>query len=151
MTPHSTGSPSSILEGGKLKPGIYKIQNIRSETFLDIEVYTREACCRPAKDLGEGRGFWEIKNFGVGYTVQFVEPGKPEQFCTRTGKLGESQLVVAAYPVAWRVEVVDDAQHRGFEYIRLCWGITDLVWNLDNGSRDNGAKVRSSQVPRDYG
>jgi len=47
---------NSIFKDGKLKPGIYKIQNIFSETFLDIEVYPRELCCRPARDLGEGRG-----------------------------------------------------------------------------------------------
>ena len=29
-----------------------------------------------------------------------------------------SQLSVAVYPVAWRVEVVDDVRHRGFEYVR---------------------------------
>ena len=28
------------------------------------------------------------------------------------------QLRVAAYPVAWRIEIVDDPNHRGFEYIR---------------------------------
>ena len=31
MTLRSTSDPSSILENGKLKPGIYKIQNIQSE------------------------------------------------------------------------------------------------------------------------
>ncbi|KAF9649746.1 hypothetical protein BDM02DRAFT_3128113 [Thelephora ganbajun] len=142
MTPHSTSGLSSILEDGRLKPGIYKIQNIRSETYLDIEVHTREVCCRPAKDLEEGRGFkWEVKTLGGGYTVEFVEPGKPEQFCTRPGRLGDFPLVVAAYPVAWRVEVVDDAKHRDFEYVRFCWGGTNLAWNLDFGSKLNGAKV----------
>ena len=89
MTLHSTSDSSSIFENGKLRPGIYKIQNIQSETFLDIEIHTREVCCRPAKDLGEGRGFvglfpsflsvsndqkWEIKRFGAGCTVQVVSP-----------------------------------------------------------------------------
>ena len=87
MTLRSTSDSSSILENGKLKPGIYKIQNIQSEAYLDIEVPTREVCCRPAQNLGEGRGFvrrhpssllvsddqkWEIKNLGAGYTVQMV-------------------------------------------------------------------------------
>ena len=27
-------------------------------------------------------------------------------------------LSVSAYPVAWRMEVVDDDVHRGFEYVR---------------------------------
>ena len=31
-------------------------------------------------------------------------------------------LYVAAYPVAWRIELVDDDAHRGFEYAR---------WELD--------------------
>ena len=29
-----------------------------------------------------------------------------------------SPLSVSAYPTAWRVKVVDDAIHRGFEYFR---------------------------------
>ena len=56
MTMNSTNDSSSIFKDGQLKPGIYKIQNIQSETYLDIEVHSREMCCRPAKDLGEGRG-----------------------------------------------------------------------------------------------
>jgi len=28
-------------------------------------------------------------------------------------------LSVAAYPVAWRIEIVNDDPHRGFEYVRL--------------------------------
>ena len=30
----------------------------------------------------------------------------------------ERQLYVTTYPVAWRVEVVNDDMHRGYEYIR---------------------------------
>ena len=56
MTMNSTNDSSSIFKDGRLKPGIYKIQNIRSETYLDIEVHSREMCCRPAKDLGEEGG-----------------------------------------------------------------------------------------------
>ena len=88
MTLNSTSDSSSILKDGKLKPGIYKIQNIHTETYLDIEVHTRKVCCRPAENLKEGRGLvsrrsssvahttdnlqWEIKQFGAGYTVQRV-------------------------------------------------------------------------------
>ena len=57
MTFHSTGNIPSNFEDGKLKPGVYKIQNIQTETYMDIEVHTREACSRPAKDLEGGRGF----------------------------------------------------------------------------------------------
>jgi len=141
MTLHSTSDSSSILEGGKLKPGIYKIQNIQCETYLDIEVHTREVCCRAAKSLGEGRGLWEIKSFGAGYTIQRVEPGKPEQFCILLGKLGECDLSVAPYPVAWRVDVVNNEKHRGHEYVSFYWGNTTWMWSLKGASKEDGTKV----------
>jgi hypothetical protein len=51
--------------------------------------------------------------------MQF-EPGKPEQFCTvMNDSLKGSPLSVTAFPVAWRVEIVSDDKHRGFEFIRL--------------------------------
>jgi len=51
----STNESSSIFRDGKLKPGIYKIQNIVSQTYVDIREHTRELCGRPATLL-EGRG-----------------------------------------------------------------------------------------------
>ena len=45
-----------IFEDRKLKPGIYKIQGIYTENYIDIELHSRELCCRPADNLGEGRG-----------------------------------------------------------------------------------------------
>ena len=56
MTFTSAGSCLSAFEGGKPKPGTYKIQNIHNDAYLDIEVRSRELCCRAAQDLGEGRG-----------------------------------------------------------------------------------------------
>ena len=47
-----------------------------------------------------------------------VEPGKPDQFCTLMDVIKHSPISVAPYPVAWRVEIVDDIKHRGFEYVR---------------------------------
>jgi len=88
MTLNTTGDSTSIFKDGKLKSGIYEIQNIYTDTYLDVEVHTREVCCRPATNLKEGRGRvslcsssiahvsdnlqWEIKQFGAGYTVQRV-------------------------------------------------------------------------------
>ena len=40
------------------------------------------------------------------------------------GNLDDAPVSVAPYPVAWRVEVVDDDNHRGFEYVRLGLGVT---------------------------
>lgn len=34
------------------------------------------------------------------------------------GLEGGSPLSVSAYPVGWRIEVVNDDIHRGFEYVR---------------------------------
>ena len=45
-----------VFEGGRLQPGVYKIQNIYTETYLDIHLHSMELCCRPANDLGVGRG-----------------------------------------------------------------------------------------------
>jgi len=56
MTLTSTSDPSSIFNDGKLKPGIYKIQNLYFETYLDIHRHSKELCCRPVKDLEDGRG-----------------------------------------------------------------------------------------------
>ena len=88
MTSNLHSDSLSIFKDGKLKPGTYKIQNICTETFLDIEIHSRGVCCRPARDLGEGRGLvrlyllsvvhvsdgekWEIKPLGAGYSVQVV-------------------------------------------------------------------------------
>ena len=49
-----------------------------------------------------------------------VEPGKPEQFCTpMVGLTNGCAISVSAYPGAWKIEVVDDETHRGFEYVWL--------------------------------
>ena len=55
MTLTSTNDYVSIFKDGKLKPGIYKIQNIVSQTYVDVREHTRELCCRPAAVL-EGNG-----------------------------------------------------------------------------------------------
>ena len=57
MTMNSKTSDSlSIFEDGKLKPGIYKIQNLYGQTYVDIHEHSREVCCRPATAFIEGRG-----------------------------------------------------------------------------------------------
>ena len=45
-----------VFEGGRLQPGVYKIQNIYTEAYLDAHLHSMEVCCRPANDLGVGRG-----------------------------------------------------------------------------------------------
>ena len=88
MTLNSTNESSSIFQDGKLKSGIYKIRNIVTETYADIEVCSRNLCCRPAQNLEEGNGLvrpfrwfvvyvsdsykWEIKPLGVGYSIRRV-------------------------------------------------------------------------------
>jgi hypothetical protein len=46
----------TLFEDEKLKPGVYKIQNIFIESYVDIHLGSMEVCCRPAKDLEKGRG-----------------------------------------------------------------------------------------------
>ena len=45
-----------IFENGILRPGIYKIRDVHSGDYLDIEVPSREMCCRPEENLEQGRG-----------------------------------------------------------------------------------------------
>ena len=47
---------SSIFRDGQLRPGTYKIQNLYTQTSMDILEHSKEVCCRPATALGEGRG-----------------------------------------------------------------------------------------------
>ena len=41
----------SIFVNGRLKPGVYKVQNLASQTYIEILEPSRELCCRPAAVL----------------------------------------------------------------------------------------------------
>ena len=48
-----------------------------------------------------------------------LEPGKPDQFCMMLDGLGNgTSISVAAFPVAWRVEVVKEKRYHGWDYVR---------------------------------
>lgn len=46
MTHNPPNTGSSIFQDGKLKPGIYKIQNLASGTYVDTKDDVRELCGR---------------------------------------------------------------------------------------------------------
>ncbi|KAF9649755.1 hypothetical protein BDM02DRAFT_1746311 [Thelephora ganbajun] len=141
MTQSPTNGSSSIFKDGKLKPGIYKIQNLHGQTYMDVHEHSRDVCCRPATALEEGRGLWEIKPLGAGYFVQRVEPEKPDQFCVPLRGLGDGarpSLGVTPYPMAWRLALAEDEEH---PYVSLYWETTNTVWDLDGGSNVDGTKV----------
>ena len=88
--------------------------------------------------------------------MQFA-PGEPEQFCTPLdGTQDLAVLHVCAYPVAWRVEIVDDGIHRGFGYVRsdqmyadalerpliprfsFHWGTKQIRWDYKTGDSKVG-------------
>ena len=51
----NTSQNQSVLEDGRVRPGIYMIVNIHSHTFADI-LDTKELCCRPEPAIaGKGR------------------------------------------------------------------------------------------------
>jgi len=76
MTFTSTADSSSIFKDGKLKPGIYKIQNLYSETFLDYEAHSKEMFSRPANELGEGRGLVSLSLSLIGSSCLKVRSGR---------------------------------------------------------------------------
>lgn len=140
-------APPTIFEGENLKSGVYKIQNLHTENYLDIHLHSMEVCCRPANNLADGRGLWEIRRFGDGYAVWRVDPGRPPQFCSPMNGLQHgAQLFVTAYPGAWRIERAQDAIYRGFEYVRIHWGPTKITWDLWVGNKDNGAPVKLAEL-----
>ena len=56
MTTRPANNPLTIFEGGRLRPGIYKIQNLYHPNYLDIQEHSRQLFCRPARDLEDGKG-----------------------------------------------------------------------------------------------
>ena len=65
-----------------------------------------------------------------------VEPAKAEQFCNpMEGINNGTPLFVTAYPVAWRVEIVNDEIHRGDEYVWWSWALFDVPGLLTNALR----------------
>jgi len=128
-----------IFESGKLKPGIYRIQNIVGQTYVDIREHSKELCCRPATLL-EGKGLWEILPSGPGYTIRRLEHEMPEQFCTMLSGLNGYAISVATFPMAWRVEIANDGNYQGHEYVRFFWGSTNFTWDLDGGGSNEDRK-----------
>ena len=49
-------SMSSFSSSSNLKPGVYRIQNLYSGTYLDIHEHSRELCCRPLRGIEPGKG-----------------------------------------------------------------------------------------------
>lgn len=50
----SSKSGSSIYQDGKIKPGVYKIRNIVSKTYVNIKDDARELCGRPSRASEKG-------------------------------------------------------------------------------------------------
>ncbi|KAF9648158.1 hypothetical protein BDM02DRAFT_2342614 [Thelephora ganbajun] len=73
MTLTSADDSVSIFKDGKLKPGVYKIQNIVGQTYVDIREHTRELCGRPTTLLeggGLGKKFRRVLDTPyTGYSV----------------------------------------------------------------------------------
>lgn len=83
--------PMSIFVDGKLKPGTYKVQNLASDTYLEVLEPSKELCCRPATVLAPNDALviqntlltlgrtkllilsqWEFQTSGSGYKIKKV-------------------------------------------------------------------------------
>ena len=56
MDHSSSNTSASIFQDGKIKPGVYKIMNVVSGTFVDIKDDASELCGRSSSTLGDSRG-----------------------------------------------------------------------------------------------
>lgn len=78
-------SPSlgyTIFEDGKLKPGLYKIQNLHSKTYLDIHEHTMEVCGRPSSALEENDGIVRTNYCPTSFLTNLsVTVGNPSVRC----------------------------------------------------------------------
>ena len=89
MSTSPADDPMSIFVDGNLIPGKYKIQNLRSQTYLEIQEHSRELCCRPDTVLTPNDAVviltyyrpsnrvpdvsqWEFQASGSGYSIKKV-------------------------------------------------------------------------------
>jgi len=63
----TANDPSSIFKDGKVKPGVYKIQGLYHQNYLDIQEHSKQLWCYPARDLEDGKGL-------VSLHLKFVVP-----------------------------------------------------------------------------
>ena len=52
LTSPTNSDSMAIFANGKLKPGTYKVQNLASDTYLEVLEPSKELCCRLATALG---------------------------------------------------------------------------------------------------
>ncbi|KAF9648166.1 hypothetical protein BDM02DRAFT_3129246 [Thelephora ganbajun] len=116
---------TSILENGKLKPGIYQVRNI-GVNFTKVQEDVGNLLCVGGHPPS-GEGLWDFQPLGPGYSIRKVEPkdsSKPDRYCTVLEGLGEgSAIAVSPYPTAWRIETVRNGT------IRIFWSTTKMVWD----------------------
>jgi hypothetical protein len=84
-----TDDPMSIFVNGNLKPGKYKVQNLKGQTFLEILEHSKGLCCRPdtvlrpedavvtsthywPSDRVPNVSQWEFQASGSGYNIKKV-------------------------------------------------------------------------------
>ncbi|KAF9777282.1 hypothetical protein BJ322DRAFT_1188119 [Thelephora terrestris] len=142
MTLTAEKDSPSMFEDGKLKPGIYKIQNIVGQNVRDIRDHSQELCCRPPlllKDKGCGKSSLRVRDtpFAGSSQASLINSA------SLSGLGNESIISVGTFPVAWRMEIAQDDRYRGCEYVCFFWGATDMAWDLrDCGSDQDRTPVQ---------
>lgn len=101
----------TIFEDGRLKPGLYKIQNLLSGTYLDIHEHSMEVCCRPASALEKNGGIVRVPCYFTFFSKPFG----------RSGKSFRSVLVIQFAWYVWTTLMLTDLLTRHRRNALVMW------------------------------
>lgn len=120
---------SSIFKDDWVKPGIYKVQSVVSEGFVDVDPNTKIFTCKTSSSAE-----WQVVRLGEGYSISKLKFGGPPEFPTvlagKPDKEGRVPVTATEYTTTWRVEKVTDPKHPNS--VRFFWAETSQVWDLSD-------------------
>ena len=151
-----TNDPMSIFVDGKLIPGVYKIQNLYWETYLEIVEYSKELCCRPTTVLSpqdalvnlDGLLILEQSTFLTLRSGNFSRPGQDTRSkrCARLPILWHSHSTLVTTNVPGGVRSTTESRNNTAARWKGCSSDSGTRSQLRRSPRPGGSRswMRSS-------